>query len=157
MIFPDFEPLNRTRSIWRRRSYRYASAAAAAKAKAAAAAESQKAAETSTVEVAMAGATAVGAPGVDEGDHHHTHVTIGMGHSSSSTQQIGATVARIERRRSGTGILEFTPIRAGQDVTPANFDFRGRLGSRGLVGTPTFDSSLAGWALAVTTSLSSRA
>lgn len=29
-----------------------------------------------------------------------------------------------DRQRAKTGILEFTPIRAGQDVTPANFDFR---------------------------------
>lgn len=28
------------------------------------------------------------------------------------------------RRRSGTGILEFSPAKAGQDVTPANLSFR---------------------------------
>ena len=27
------------------------------------------------------------------------------------------------QRESGTGILEFSPTKAGQDVTPANFDF----------------------------------
>lgn len=27
-------------------------------------------------------------------------------------------------RHSGTGILEFSPDKAGQDVTPANFDFK---------------------------------
>lgn len=28
------------------------------------------------------------------------------------------------RRHSGVGILEFTPARAGQDVTPLNLDFK---------------------------------
>lgn len=27
------------------------------------------------------------------------------------------------RRQSGTGILEFSPAKAGQDVTPANYNF----------------------------------
>lgn len=31
-----------------------------------------------------------------------------------------------EIRESGAGILEFSPAKAGQDVTPANFDFQPR-------------------------------
>uniref|UniRef100_A0A915IGP8 Cyclic nucleotide-binding domain-containing protein n=1 Tax=Romanomermis culicivorax TaxID=13658 RepID=A0A915IGP8_ROMCU len=39
----------------------------------------------------------------------------------------------IERRKSngGTGILEFTPYKAGQDVTPANFNFPEETPSKG--------------------------
>ena len=31
-----------------------------------------------------------------------------------------------DRLESGTGILEFSPDKAGRDVTPANYDFRER-------------------------------
>jgi hypothetical protein len=30
---------------------------------------------------------------------------------------------KTNRRHSGTGILEFSPLKAGLDVTPANYDF----------------------------------
>lgn len=47
-----------------------------------------------------------------------------------------------EIRESGTGILEFSPAKAGMDVTPANFEFGGRDDKRGQsVGTLT---SIAG-------------
>lgn len=57
-----------------------------------------------------------------------------------------------ERRRSmsKTGILEFTPIRAGQDVTPANFHFRDAISSgitrgRHLSGKINFDGCKSGF------------
>jgi len=44
------------------------------------------------------------------------------------------------RRSSGTGILEFSPAKAGQDITPANYSFPKKPGKK----KSSIPSSLAG-------------
>ena len=52
-------------------------------------------------------------------------------------------------RNSGTGILEFSPEKAGQDVTPANFQFSERDRERRHT-AGTFSSIAGGWGWTVT-------
>lgn len=54
-----------------------------------------------------------------------TEADIELSPSGANSNSLSA-----KRRKSGAGILEFTTMRAGQDVTPANYTFRERSDSR---------------------------
>ncbi|XP_064613900.1 potassium voltage-gated channel subfamily H member 6-like [Liolophura sinensis] len=76
-----------------------------------------------------------------------------QGHEEGRTLSMSFDSSEEEIRESGTGILEFSPAKAGMDVTPANFEFGGRDDRRGQsVGTLT---SIAAGALSSVNTLMS--